>query len=408
MVKRVTVKKKAAPKRKALSRTKSVGAESVGAVKALRVAAEHAKFTGYEPEWNAETFDEDSRKMQLMNALNWYNYHFGAKDATQMVLDYLKAQGRHESIKMVKKAPDGSIPNGVAWLCRMSFRGWPISEEEQKRIDSSISSVVEVGLRITEESTVDETVAKVAKPSIQDRMREKAAEAGGELDGMFDEFIAAGAKAKHDFQPIGVLKAANILPQHTGDLVAYWTRTRDELSEALEGTDADLTEAYSRFTKPQLKNLIKFCDTIIADLNSYVTFKKANKTPRKRKQKTPEQQVAKLKYLKEFPELGLTSIKPAQIVGSKELFVFSTKKRKLQYYVADDHAGGELVVKNNTIVGFDPNKSVAKTLRKPQEQIKALQAASKPNSRKVFADIKAVETKLSGRFADDLIILRVG
>lgn len=406
MVKRVA--KKAVARRGAAP--KNTAAHTTGTIaKSLKVPAEHAKFTGYEPEWDPETFNEDTRKSQLIHALNWYNYHFSAKDATQVALDYLKSKGRHESIKMIKKAPDGTVPNGLAWLCRMSFRGWPLSNDEQNRIDAAISNAVEVGMKLTEETAgPDDVVVKVAKPTIQDRMREKAAEAGGELEGMLDDYVAAGAKTKHEFHPIGVLKTMNILPPHATAMIPYWERVRDEFTEAAAGSDPDLNEAYDRFTKTQLKNLAKFCELIVSDLNSYVSFKKASKTPRKRKTKTPEQQVAKLKYLREFPELGLTSIKPAQIVGSKELFVFSTKRRKLQYYVADDHAGGELVVKNNTIVGFDANKSGAKTLRKPQEQLKALQAASKPNSRKFFADIKAVETKLSGRFADDLIILRVG
>jgi len=65
------------------------------------------------------------------------------------------------------------------------------------------------------------------------------------------------------------------------------------------------------------------------------------------------------------------------------------------------------MVKNNTIVGFDPTKSIQKTLRKPVDQMKEFMKSSKPNSRKFFANIKAVETKMSGRFADDIVILKV-
>jgi len=63
-------------------------------------------------------------------------------------------------------------------------------------------------------------------------------------------------------------------------------------------------------------------------------------------------------------------------------------------------------VKSNSVIGFDPNKSVMKTLRKPAEQLKALMASGKPANRKFFADIKATEVKYNGRGNEHVVLLK--
>ena len=99
--------------------------------------------------------------------------------------------------------------------------------------------------------------------------------------------------------------------------------------------------------------------------------------------------VGKLKYMKEFSELGLKSLSPTKIPESQEMFVYDTKKRKLHYYTADKLSGG-LSVKNSTIIGFSASESCIKTLRKPKEQLKEFMKASKPNTRKFFKDTSTV------------------
>jgi hypothetical protein len=67
----------------------------------------------------------------------------------------------------------------------------------------------------------------------------------------------------------------------------------------------------------------------------------------------------------------------------------------------------ELGVKGTSITGFDPVKSVQKTLRKPEEQLKEFKAAGKVQLRKFLEDIKAVDIKLNGRINEDTILLKV-
>jgi len=92
------------------------------------------------------------------------------------------------------------------------------------------------------------------------------------------------------------------------------------------------------------------------------------------------------------------------IIGATELWVFNTKTRKIGKYVAEQHQ--TLQVKGTTLQFFDTNKSVAKTLRKPEQQLPEFNKSGKVQLRKFLDNIKGVETKMNGRFNDQTVILK--
>jgi hypothetical protein len=132
---------------------------------------------------------------------------------------------------------------------------------------------------------------------------------------------------------------------------------------------------------------------------------KVNKKPRAKKPTDKAKVVAKMKYLKQDETLKLVSINPQDIIGAKELWIYNVKTRKLGKYVAAEF--NDLGVKGTTITGSDPMKSVQKTLRKPEEQLKEFKAAGKVQLRKFLDDIKAVDIKLNGRINEDTVLLKV-
>jgi hypothetical protein len=154
--------------------------------------------------------------------------------------------------------------------------------------------------------------------------------------------------------------------------------------------------------------MLKCIDQVINDLNSYISVKKASKTPRKRKAIPVEKIVSKLKYLKEFKDdaakLDLVSMHPTKIHGASEAWVYDTAKRKLHHYIADEYSK-TFTVKGNNLIGFDNSQSEVKTLRKPAEQLKEIMG-SKPAARKFFKDIKATSVTPNGRFNENMIILK--
>ena len=88
-----------------------------------------------------------------------------------------------------------------------------------------------------------------------------------------------------------------------------------------------------------------------------------------------------------------------------EAWLYDTKKRKLIHLVADEYTQA-FTIKNNSVIGFSTAETLQKTVRKPAEVIKAVQAAGKPAARKIFKDLKATETAWNARGTENLIILK--
>ena len=371
-------------------------------IKRLNPKGAETKYIGFEPEWNFQP-TEENRISAFARSFKWYNYHYGKKDAKDMIAHYLEHNHRPQDAKLLRGIPDSQIRLTPAWVCRMSLLGLELKEHEQCVLDEQISLMLKSKQEVKKIVTDEETA--VAKLTIQDHLREKISECCGELEGMFDDFIVAGAKMSADFSPIKLMRGMNISPNMVGTVSAVWELRLAEFNEVLEANDELLVEAYSHLTKTQLKNCVKFCETVINDCNSYVQIKKVERKPRAKKAVSPEKLSSKFKYLKEFPELKLKSLTPANLVGSAEAWLYDTKKRKLIHVMADSHVG-TFTVKGSAIVGFDALTTVQKTLRKPAEQLKELMTGGKPAARKVFKDIRATETKFNGRGNENLVILR--
>ena len=135
----------------------------------------------------------------------------------------------------------------------------------------------------------------------------------------------------------------------------------DDKLEQLKDVDKQLNEAYSHYTKTQIKAVIKFCEAVLASLSSYVSVKKASKSVRARKPVSLEKQASKMKYQKTDEVLKLVSVHPSKIINATEVWAYDTAKRKLHYYIADDHIG-TLGIKGTTIIGFD-EKTIKKLLK---------------------------------------------
>jgi uncharacterized protein (DUF433 family) len=372
-------------------------------IKRLNPKGAETKYVGFEPEWRIQP-DETNRISSFANAFQWYNYHYGKKDAKDMIVQYLEINHRKVDAKLIRGIPDSQIRVTPAWVCRMSVLGLMLNEHEQCVLDEQISLMLKSKQEIKKAAATDEETAQV-KLTIQDHLREKASECAGELEGMFDDFIVAGAKMSADFKPIALIRGMNISPQMISNITKVWDLRLQEFNEVLEGTDEQLVEGYSHLSKTQLKQCVKFCETVLADCSSYISIKKVERKPRAKKAVSPERQSSKFKYLKEFTELNLKSENPAKLVNASEAWLYDTAKRKLIHVMADTHLGS-FTVKGSAIIAFDAMTTVQKTLRKPAEQIKAVMSGGKPVMRKSFGDIKSTETKFTGRGNENIIILK--
>jgi uncharacterized protein (DUF433 family) len=373
-------------------------------IKRMNPKGAETKYVGFEPEWVTQP-DETNRISAFANAFQWYGYHYGKKEAKEMLCHYLEHNGRKADAKTMRGIPDSQIRVTPAWVCRMTLLGLILNKHEQGLIDEQITNMLAVKQEAKKAVATDAETAQV-KLTIQDHLREKASECAGELEGMFDDFIAAGAKMNADFKPIALIRGMNISPQMIPMITAVWNLRLEEFNQVLAAEDEQLVEGYSHLSKAQLKQCVKFCETVVADCGSYISIKKTERKPRAKKVVSPERVSSKFKYLKEFEELKLKSLAPATLVNASEAFLYDSVKRKLIYVVADAHLG-TFTVKGSSVIAFDAMATVQKTLRKPDMTLKELLKGGKPAMRKVFKDIKATETKWNGRGNDNLVILKV-
>ena len=359
-----------------------------------------AKFTGDEPTWTpGKTYTQGD----LMRAFNWYNYLYGADKAQEFMVYWLNSKPkRRELAKKLKSQKKLGVANTYGWLARMITMGYPASYSQMKKLAKAVREA-EAAIVADAEPKIKTPEQVVQKPTIQDFLREKTAETLGELEGRFDDFVADTNVKANAF---ALLKERNTPQAQVGKIVDFANKRIAEFTEVQNTDDKELKEAYSNFGKVKLKAVIKFFESVVADCQSYVTTKKAVKKPRKAKAKSVEKIVSKVKYMKADTGLQVTSVNPAQMIGATEVWVFNTKTRKLGKYIADATLG-PIGVKGTSLTGFDEAKSVAKTLRKPAEQLKALLTAGKIQIRKFMDGINAVEVKLTGRLNEDTLIVKV-
>ena len=371
-------------------------------IKLLNPKSADVKYTGTEPVWTSMLSDGD-RTAAMLKAFAWYNYHYGRKEAKEMIAHWLEHHDRARDAKLLRGIPDSQIRGTTAWVCRMNLVGLELSKNEISVVDSEIANMLKIKQEVVKTASAEETTQ--VRLTIQDHLKERISECAGELEGMFDEFLNQGARMSADFKPIAQIRGMNVAPQMVGTIAASWRQRLTEFEETLEGRDADLTEAYSHLTKLQLRNCVKFCETVVNDCASYVQIKKVERKPRAKRAVSPENLSSRFKYLREFAELNLTSASPACLVNATEAWLYDTKKRKLIHVVADSHVG-TFTIKGSSIVAFDSANSSQKTLRRPAEQIKSITSVGKPAARKVYKDIKSTEIQFNGRGNEHLIILR--
>jgi hypothetical protein len=384
--------------------TRKRNSEDHSQVKALTPRDADVQHYGDEPLFVLQP-DEDKRRVALMRSFTWYHRFYGKKDAKELLSQYLDLNNRPADAKIMRKIHENEFLLTLCWLARMQLRGLTLTEHEELTLNNEIARLLKI-VHKPEEVKAEAEVS--TRPNIQDILKEKARDAAGELEGLFDEFITSGAPTKHTLRPMDEVAKKNVMPQHISLLTEVWKKKQNEFEELLKGVDKQLVEGYTYLNKTQIKNVLKFIEQVLNDLNSYISVKKAAKAPRARKAVPVEKQVAKLKYLKTFKDtatkLDLISIHPTKLHGASEAWVYDTAKRKLHHYIADDYSKA-FTVKGNTLLGFDTAKSEIKTLRKPAEQLKEIMG-SKPAARKYFNDIKAVATTPNGRFNEGMIILK--
>ena len=336
-------------------------------------------------------FSGELSQTELTQTLSWYAQNRDSKDATQYATEFFKKKFKIE-------APDGlkTQSSTFGFICRIVSLGGVLSGSNATWFDDIVEQLKKA------KPAVNKSAKVVSVLSIQDHIKRKADECIAELEGQIDELITT--KFSADVSPYAIMNTLEIKGAHTKFVIDHFKTRRAEYDDVLTTTDSDIKEAYSNFTKVQLKKLVAYCDQVIVDGMRLAGDSVKSRKPRKRKAKSAEQLVSKINYAKDFAELKLVSVDPKTIVGANQLWVYNTKTRKLGCYNAEDAAG--LSIKGSTLQNFAESKSTQKTLRKPAVTLPEVLKGGKVALRNVLTEIRAAEGVLTGRINNDTILLR--
>ena len=398
-------------------------------------------FTGWE-EWDGATYH---RKVHHYRQDIYEN--FKTSDIAPEVYSWMKENGYSKAdIEAVKKQGPSS---SLAISCKLLRAGMP--DLNPKHADywnslpgtmgdlkpatafvlKTLDECITKGRLIVEEKQEEEK-EKSNKyiPSIQERITEQAQDACDDIEGWLEGFIVD----KNNFDPKGFdfkkhFTKKGVTQAHARKMKSFYENELDDFKELeryptagqlakMDEKQADLwaqlKEGYAHLKKADIAKYTTAIENLMQALDFIIDQSKATRKPRKPKPRSADKVVAKVKYLKVDEKYKLTSVNAVDIVGASELWVFNVKTRKLGKYVASNidpkgmgRDGSGLSVKGASIVGYDENLSVQKTLRKPAEQLATFNKSGKIQLRKFMDGIRTTETKLNGRINADTMLLKV-
>lgn len=372
-------------------------------IKALGSAID-IKYMGAEPTWT-ETPVTDS---QLADAYNWYTYVCSHDDVKSFTLSYFKTHGTGKALLSAINDLPSHLFITVGSICRMIERGAILPERTLTFLKDKCKIIVEVAIALKAEKDAENKLASAQKNnviSIQDRIAEQVSNLIAEIEEQVDDMFEQAGEPEMVFGTYNFLQTKNVKGPQAKMIAEHYQRLSDELAEVLGGKDEQLKEGYRNYSKVQIKKIKAFVDSIITDCGQIAVNAKASRRPRARKAKSAEQVTAKVKYMKNDPNLKVTSVNPAEIIRATQVWVYNTKYRKLGVYHSASQGG--LNIKGTTILDFDEKASIQKKLRKPEQVIPNVTQGGKVALRTIMASINAKTQPLTGRINEDTLILKV-
>ena len=410
------------------------------------------KVSKQEPQWNDwEKIDPQEFSRRIHAALDYYRLDCKSTDFKSWTLDYMRSNDTWaKEANRFSKIPESRFHSTVGGVCRMALLGRPDINEKYNKYWEELPGTMGTPKPLSEiinkyleelkykadafaEAEAEEKKKEESKkenvyvPTIQERITTQAwlmdEKPQTWLDSWLEEptqFNPKGFDFKKHFYEVKLTQA------HARKIKEYYQPEITELKEVLDppklkvdATDEEkdyasqLKEGYSIFSKTDIKKKVQALELYIGALDVVINTAKAMRKPRKKQPRSKEKLIAKLKYAINDDKFQLASINPIEIIGCNELWVFNIKTRKIGKYVAKiidplgaEREGSGLSVKGTTIIGFNEEQSIQKTLRKPEEKLKEFTDSGKRKLNTFMEDINAVDIKLNGRINPDTILLK--
>ena len=358
-------------------------------------------------------------------AKHFVHYEIESKDWASTVQKYISKNLDKVQVAAIANVPDWKLGYASHWATVAHWLMNDLNPPEQyiHSFKKYLEMLVEEGKKI---AAAKKEQAKVKKnihvPTIQDRIYDQAVEVCEDIEEWLEGFI----KDKKSFNPAGFDFKTHFLKHqvsqaHARKIIKFYTNeyneaklisTRPTPAQIAKIADPkvkddfeQLVEGYRHITKPQSQTYLQALENLMSACNFVLDTSKATRKPRVKKAPSKEKLVTKIKYKVSDDQYKIASINPVDIVGCEELWIFNTKTRKLGKYVAAEDAK-VIGVKGTTLIGYDENKSIQKTLRKPTETLKEFKESGKVKLRRFLEDLSTTDTKLNGRINEDIILLK--
>jgi hypothetical protein len=377
------------------------GAKKKPAPRTPRFADE--KFTGSEPQWaNAAELDEAQLRNNELRGYFFYNYHMTVGDMRKHFVEYVQKfhNWSKEDLRALAECDDSRIGITICSYAKMKLNGAPLKETpfvQNKLADLLAHGRDKLELKLAKEVGVS------PKRTVQDHMNDKFSDIVGELESWWDAATEGNAYPE---DMVAWMREQNVPQAFVNRITAYYAPIMSELEAAkAKGADEQLKTAYAHYDKARVKRVTDFYSKLTAALRTYGQVKKAVRKARVKKPVSKEKLAKKVKYCTEDTTLNLVSVNSVDIIGAQVLWVYNRKTRKLGKYVADVTAG-QLSIKGTAIIGFDTAQSIAKTIRKPELQLKQFMGSGKVALRTFLDSVKATPVKLNGRLNQDTLLLK--
>lgn len=325
--------------------------------------------------------------------LNWYSAASNLDDKKKWAIEYFRNKDRN----IVKKLSgiDKQWFATMGSICRIQSLGGTLGLVERQSFDAMVERIVTEQARKPKKA-----IPKKVNILELEKKLEPLNLVYDQIDDVIDLVTQGVKKYKLPTLADGLSNAWIV------ETSKYYQEHLAEIETVYLGTDEQLNEGYSNYTKTEIKRLIKLYNDIENLLNQYLVrqknLKAQSRPVKKTKSKPAAKLVEKLNYMKSDKDSKLLSIDPTKIIGAKKLFVYNTKTRKLVEYVTADESG--LSLKGSTLTGFS-DKSYSKTIRKPLDFFIGFVGSTAFKQSKQLDMVKLVEGKVTGRINKDCILV---
>ena len=357
-----------------------------------------------EPNWAVLSLinDEEERDKAFWKTQYWIHQEIANKETYKEFREWVKKHSGWDKKTQtsVLGCPDWRYLTIGQYAFFYIKTGW-MPAKTREFIDRKLELLIEKGNEAIAEKKAAKNVVKL-KPKI----------VRNELPMFLDAIelsVQNLSEGKKSSSVEGLLKSLKINKQEASEAYEDISKTLDEFKELVrvrkikdrDDWDEQLVEGYSYISRPHTKKIVDYLE----DANMQLLTMKDTKVVRRKKPQDPRKIVARLRHLQADKDLNIASINPVDILGSSEVWVYDTKRRRLGLYKSKQDGG--LHVKGTSITGYDEGLSYEKTLRKPEEQLKLIMSKSKKAIHEVVGKIRGKQMKVKTRINPNMLLLKV-